>query len=108
MDENIKFLGLFNKECSDPKFYCRCHGLFLSEKDVEMKKCYHKPTKDMISEMVCPYIRTYEEYISEQNTRNETYRRFEGNKKSKGYSVAQPAYKSVVKRMLKEQRETNG
>ena len=108
MSENIKYLGLFDKECSDPKFYCRCHNLFLSESDVEFKKCYHKPTKDMISEMVCPYIQTFEEYKKEQENRTDTHRHYEAKKKKASFSVSQPAYKSVVKRMLKEQRENNG
>ena len=46
-------MGLNNKICKNPKYWCRLHQVWLSEKDVELKHCENKPTMDMISTMRC-------------------------------------------------------
>lgn len=50
------FMGLFNKECKKRDYYCKFHNVWLSSKDVERKKCFNKPTFDMISTYMCPYL----------------------------------------------------
>lgn len=37
-------MGLGNKICKAPKYWCRLHQVWLSEKDVERKHCQCKPT----------------------------------------------------------------
>ena len=49
----VPFMGLNNKSCSDPVYWCRCHEVWLSEEDVEKKGCKHKMDFDMISTHKC-------------------------------------------------------
>ena len=46
-------MGLNNKICMDPKYWCRLHKVWLSESDVESKRCKEKPTMDMIGTIRC-------------------------------------------------------
>lgn len=46
-------MGLNNKICIDPQYWCRLHQVWLSEKDVEQKGCKRKMTYDMIGTYVC-------------------------------------------------------
>ena len=46
-------MGLNNKICKNPKYWCRLHQVWLSEKDVERKHCKSKPTIDMIDTRLC-------------------------------------------------------
>ena len=52
-DAKYPRMGLDNKLCTDPKYWCRLHQVWLSEKDDERKKCRCKPTFDMIGTIVC-------------------------------------------------------
>lgn len=52
-DDKYPRMGLDNKLCTDPKYWCRLHQVWLSEKDVERKKCRCKPTFDMIGTSEC-------------------------------------------------------
>ena len=52
-DAKFPRMGLDNKLCEDPKYWCRLHQVWLSEKDVERKKCRNKPTFDMIGTIEC-------------------------------------------------------
>lgn len=46
-------MGLDNKPCTNPTYWCRLHRVWLSEKDVERKKCKKKQTFDMIGNYRC-------------------------------------------------------
>lgn len=52
-DANHPRMGLGNKLCINPKYWCRSHQIWLSENDVKKKECFHKPTIDMISYEKC-------------------------------------------------------
>lgn len=49
-------MGLNNTDCEDPVYWCRCHQIWLSEEDIEFKKCMAKPTLDMIATRKCGYL----------------------------------------------------
>lgn len=46
-------MGLDNKICTSPKYWCRLHEVWLSEEDVKRKKCREKLTFDMLSTYKC-------------------------------------------------------
>ena len=46
-------MGLDNKICKNPVYWCRLHEVWLSEEDVIRKKCMNKPTYDMIGTVRC-------------------------------------------------------
>lgn len=46
-------MGLNNKVCKNPKYWCRLHQVWLSEDDVERKHCKNKPTFDMLCTRMC-------------------------------------------------------
>lgn len=46
-------MGLNNKICIHPDYWCRRHEVWLSEEDVKKRKCKNLPTYDMISTMRC-------------------------------------------------------
>ena len=46
-------MGLNNKICMDPKYWCRLHQVWLSESDVKRKHCKERPTMDMIGIRCC-------------------------------------------------------
>lgn len=46
-------MGLNNRICKNPKYWCRLHQVWLSEKDVIHKQCKNKPTFDMIGSVHC-------------------------------------------------------
>lgn len=46
-------MGLDNKECKNPVYWCRLHQVWLSEEDTVRKKCKNKPTFDMIDTVGC-------------------------------------------------------
>lgn len=47
------YMGLDNKICKNPTYWCRLHQVLLSEEDVKRKKCKNKPTFDMIGVHRC-------------------------------------------------------
>ena len=47
------YMGLNNKICRDPKYWCAIHEVWLSEEDVKKKGCLSKPTFDMLDTRVC-------------------------------------------------------
>ena len=53
-------MGLNNKVCENPRYWCRNHQVWLSENDVDKKRCRHKLTFDMIGEYVCPSLEVKE------------------------------------------------
>lgn len=52
IDDNPK-MGLNNKLCEKPYAFCEIKRVWLSEEDVEVKKCFHRPTIDFIAEEKC-------------------------------------------------------
>ena len=46
-------MGLNNKPCKCPKYWCRLHQVWLSESDVKRKHCKERPTMDMIGTRLC-------------------------------------------------------
>lgn len=47
------FMGLNNKICKNPTYWCRLHQVWLSEEDVKRKQCKNKQTFDMIGVHRC-------------------------------------------------------
>jgi len=52
-DKRVPNMGLNGLPCSNPKYWCRLHEIWLSEDDVENKHCRCKPTMDMIGVQRC-------------------------------------------------------
>lgn len=46
-------MGLDNKVCRSPDYWCRLHQVWLSEQDVARKKCKEKLTFDMLGTHRC-------------------------------------------------------
>ena len=73
-----KYMGLDNKICENPSYFCKIHQVYLSEDDVARKKCLCKPSLDMLSVNKCKSILTISEYESEkcnfkERVENSTY-----------------------------------
>nr|DAQ28188.1 MAG TPA: hypothetical protein [Caudoviricetes sp.] len=47
------YLGLNNKICKNPRYWCRLHEIYLSEDDVILKHCKCKQTFDMLGSYRC-------------------------------------------------------
>ena len=47
------YMGLKNKICKNPRYWCRCHQVYLSEEDVQRKHCKAKLSFDMIGRERC-------------------------------------------------------
>ena len=58
-------MGLNNKICKEPKYWCRLYQLWLSEKDVEQKECRHKLSFDMMCTHECGNLeeRDFDEWL---------------------------------------------
>lgn len=52
-DKRNPYMGLDNKICRNPVYWCRLHQVWLSEDDVERKRCKCKMTFDMIGTYRC-------------------------------------------------------
>lgn len=52
-DSRHPLMGLGNKICKNPKYWCRLHEVWLSEEDVKKKKCMEKLSFDMLSTYKC-------------------------------------------------------
>ena len=52
-DKRNPFMGLDNKICKDPVYWCRLHQVWLSDEDVKKKRCNCKKTFDMIGAYRC-------------------------------------------------------
>lgn len=46
-------MGLNNKPCDNPKYWCRLHQVWLSEEDVKRKRCLNKLSADMLDTYRC-------------------------------------------------------
>lgn len=47
-DARNPHMGLNNRICRNPEYWCKLHQVWLSENDVAKKQCKHKPTFDMM------------------------------------------------------------
>ena len=61
-------MGLNNKDCENPKYWCRIHEVWLSEEDVEEKGCRRKMTADMLGTRICGSLEK-REYKSKKDRR---------------------------------------
>lgn len=52
-DKRNPYMGLDNKICRNPVYWCRLHQVWMSEDDVERKRCKCKMTFDMIGTYRC-------------------------------------------------------
>lgn len=52
-DQRVPNMGLENKICENPKYWCRKHQVWMSEEDVEKKGCKCKLSADMMSTKRC-------------------------------------------------------
>lgn len=55
-DTRTPLMGLNNVICKEPAYWCRLHQVWLSEEDVEQKRCLKRLTYDMIAERPCNNI----------------------------------------------------
>lgn len=58
-------MGLNNEICTEPKYWCRLHEVWLSEKDVSNKRCRSKQSYDMIDvyECGCLEVKNFEDWL---------------------------------------------
>lgn len=63
------YMGIGNKICKNPKYWCRLYQVWLSEEDAINKKCFCKPTPDMMFERKCNCIEIKENnpFLFEKN-----------------------------------------
>lgn len=54
------YMGIENRICKNPKYWCRLHQVWLSEEDAISRKCFCRPTYDLISVRKCNCIETKE------------------------------------------------
>lgn len=52
-DQRHPFMGLDNKICKNPAYWCRLHQVWLLEEDVKRKQCKNKSTFDMLGVYRC-------------------------------------------------------
>ena len=52
-DARNPLMGLGNKICRKPEYWCRLHRVWLSEDDVRRKKCKEKQDFDMLGTHRC-------------------------------------------------------
>lgn len=50
--KGIVFMGLNNKKCKKPAYWCPIHEVYLSKEDAE-KRCLRKMSYDMMEYRVC-------------------------------------------------------
>lgn len=83
----MEYIGLNNKECENPKYYCKSHMVYLSESDVAKKKCLCKPTMDMISTQQCRWLIPISEYEEEKKKHKEKVEKIKNSRinENRGY-----------------------
>lgn len=52
-DARHPLMGLGNKTCRQPEYWCRLHRVWLSGEDVQRKKCREKQDFDMLGTHRC-------------------------------------------------------
>lgn len=81
-----KYIGLDNKVCENPKYYCKIHLVYLSAEDVKRKKCMCKPTFDMIGTTTCKSLIPIAEYKNEVSFHKENITKINDSRKNTGMS----------------------
>lgn len=58
-------MGLDNKICIEPKYWCRNHQVWLSENDVQRRQCRQQMSHDMIGVSKCTNLeeRDFDEWL---------------------------------------------
>ena len=58
-------MGLDNKPCNNPTYWCPLHEVWLSEEDVKKKGCRFKQSPDMLSIRPCTLLqkKDYQSYL---------------------------------------------
>lgn len=67
-------MGLNNKICIEPKYWCRIHQVWLSENDVQKRQCRQQISHDMMSIYICTNLeeRNFSEWLEKlQNNRKQ-------------------------------------
>lgn len=67
-DRKNPFMGLDNKICKNPTYWCRLHQVWLSEADVKRRKYRKKPDFDMRGVHRCGNLERKEVSINEGST----------------------------------------
>lgn len=52
-DKRNPYMGLNNKICENPVYWCRMHQVWLSEDDVKRRNCMKRQTFDMMGTYQC-------------------------------------------------------
>lgn len=52
-DARNPYMGLGNRTCQDPAYWCRLHRVWLSEEDVRRRRCRAKEDYDMMGTHRC-------------------------------------------------------
>lgn len=55
-DTRNPLMGLNGVICKDPVYWCRMHEVWLSEEDVQKKKCLQKPSYNLMETRKCNCI----------------------------------------------------
>ena len=84
--EKGEYIGLDGKICDNPKYYCKIHLVYLSDKDVERKKCLCKPTFDLIGTTTCRSLITIDKYEKEQIKHKESIKKVNASRVKSGMS----------------------
>lgn len=102
-DKNNAQMGLNNKKCNSPKYFCLSKKIFLSADDVATKSCFHKVNADMLSEQKCNWLLNMNEYDEYRKKNQENAAAIKRHKKSSYASVnsAHDTYLKHVKSLLK-------
>lgn len=75
MEKEKKYLGLNNKPCCNPVYYCTSHQIYLSEEDIIFKKCLCKPSFDMISVNRCKSLLSINDYETKKMAHKENIKK---------------------------------
>lgn len=67
-------MGLNNRTCRNPEYWCKLHQVWLSEKDVIKKHCKNKPTFDMIGTARCGNLVNKSDWEKGRVKKNERYK----------------------------------
>lgn len=83
-DPTLK-IGLNNKVCKNPKYFCMCHKIYLSDDDIQLKNCQHKLTRDMMAYQNCNWLMDAEEYARKCEEKDRIIQNNKLNRQNGGY-----------------------
>ena len=73
-DARNPHMGLYNRICRNPEYWCKLHQVWLSENDVAKKQCKNKPTFDMIGTVRCGNLVKRSDWEKGRVKKNEHYK----------------------------------